>query len=71
MIDVEMKIKWGRFSAELADTGKPFDPSVVPEPDPTVLQEHGFGLFLIEQLMDKVEYDSRDGTNRWRLIKKL
>ena len=55
----------------LEDNGISFNPENVPEPRLGELQEHGFGLFLVRQLMDKVEYHSENGRNRWRLVKML
>ncbi len=55
----------------LEDTGVSFDPSVVPEPRFGELQEHGYGLFLVTQLMDEVEYRPTNVGNTWKLIKYL
>lgn len=55
----------------LDDTGVSFDPTVVPEPRLGELQEHGYGLFLVTQLMDEVEYRPTNVGNTWKLIKYL
>ncbi|MFN8495806.1 MAG: ATP-binding protein [Caldilineaceae bacterium] len=55
----------------LDDTGASFDPSLVPEPRLGELQEHGYGLFLVTQLMDEVEYTPTNAGNTWKLIKNL
>jgi len=42
-----------------------------PNVDPEALQEHGMGLFIINQSFDEVIYESLEGGNRWRLIRML
>jgi serine/threonine-protein kinase RsbW len=60
-----------RVIVDLADTGQWFDIDAVPEPDLENPQVHGYGLFLIRQLMDEVSYQ-RDGEgNVWHLVKYL
>lgn len=56
---------------DLHDKGISFDPTTVPHPDLEDGQVHGYGLFLVEQLMDKVIYQPGTGDNYWRLIKNL
>lgn len=60
-----------RIVIKLQDTGKSFDPHQVPTPRLGELQEHGFGLFLVHQLMDKVEYRPGDNGNFWQLEKNV
>lgn len=60
-----------RLTILLHDTGKPFDPTLVPPPRLGELQEHGFGLFLVRQLMDVVDYQPSPTGNRWRLVKNI
>ncbi len=47
------------------DTGRPFNPENVPEPNVTAplaeRQEGGLGLFLMRQLMDEVSFDFGGG----------
>lgn len=38
-------------------------------PEPTLEQERGRGLFLIQKIMDEVYYHPETGNNRWRLVK--
>ena len=52
------------------DHGPPFQPSPPPLPDPATFADHGRGLFLMEQLMDEVQFDHDDGTVV-RMSKKL
>lgn len=60
----------------LQDTGMPFDPSSVASPDLTspleTRSERGLGVFLIQKMMDSVEYDfSLPGLNQLTMIKHL
>lgn len=60
-----------QFTIEMHDTGSPFDPTDVPEPDLEALQEGGYGLFLAQNLMDDVIYSSKPDGNRWLLSKRI
>lgn len=58
----------------LTDTGKEFDPTAVPEADITLSAEEreigGLGIFLMEQIMDTIEYQ-RIGNKNILTLKKL
>ncbi len=60
-----------RFTATLFDTGAVFDRVQAPAPDLDVPHESGYGLFLVEQLMDEVNYQRQIDGNHWRLMKQL
>ena len=60
-----------RLVIELRDSGDPFDPGQVPEPDLDAAQVHGYGLFLARALLDELRYEARPGENRWHLVKNL
>ena len=60
-----------RIIIMLQDTGHPFDPNQVPTPRFGELQEHGYGLFLVHELMDKVEYRPGVRGNLWQLEKSV
>lgn len=65
----------GRVRMTITDFGHPFEPSEPPAPDmESILEgqrEGGFGLFLIYQTMDQVDYQAgRDG-NHLTLVKRL
>jgi len=60
-----------RLIITLYDTGKSFDPTQIAQPKLGELQEHGFGLFLVQQLMDEVEYNHSPTGNTWKLIKNI
>jgi len=58
---------------ETLDTGIPpqVDLNRVSMPDPTELAEGGYGMAIIQSLMDEVKYSTSQGTNTWRLVKEL
>lgn len=58
-----------QFIIDLGDNGRSFDIDSVTEPDLNQAHTGGYGLFLVHQLMDDVEYHPEPGNNRWRLIK--
>jgi serine/threonine-protein kinase RsbW len=60
-----------RLVVELHDTGASFNPEAVPLPNLDDAQIRGYGLFLVEQLLDEVEYQPQPGGNCWRLVKYL
>jgi serine/threonine-protein kinase RsbW len=56
---------------QLFDDGMPFHEERVPEPDLEQGQIHGYGLFLVRNLMDSVRYERQKNRNVWCLIKNL
>lgn len=56
---------------EFWDTGRSFEPAAVPRPTLGEPRVHGFGLFLVQQLVDDIEYRPMEGGNHWRLTKRL
>jgi serine/threonine-protein kinase RsbW len=56
---------------DLFDTGAHFDPSLLSPIELDEPKTRGYGLFLMEQLMEKVTYNSMPDGNHWRLEKKL
>jgi serine/threonine-protein kinase RsbW len=59
-----------RFVVELADNGRPYDPSTL-APLQDDLQNRGRGLLLVHKLMDEVLYQRLPDGNHWRLVKQL
>lgn len=55
-LDVELTVSPGAVVVVLRDEGVPFQPEGVAAPAPEALAEGGYGLFLIEALMDEVSY---------------
>ena len=60
-----------RLEINLRDTGRSFEPALVPSPNLDEAQIHGYGLFLMRNLMDSVTYTSQAGGNEWCLVKNL
>ncbi len=57
---------------DLYDDGKSFDPASVPDPSPRPdsLNEGGYGLHIVRQIMDRAIYQANTPKgNHWRLIK--
>lgn len=55
----------------IKDRGKSFDPDNIAKPDLNAPQIRGYGLFLVHQLMDDVQYSTQSGENIWRLTKQI
>lgn len=60
-----------RLTLDLYDTGKAFDATHTKKPNLDEPQVHGYGLFLMEELLDDIVYDTSIGKNHWRLVKNL
>jgi anti-sigma regulatory factor (Ser/Thr protein kinase) len=75
-VEVEVKLDQERVTVILTDDGTPFDPfGRSAAPDTTLSVEDrpigGLGIHLVEQLMDKVSYQRREGHNVVVLVKRL
>lgn len=57
-----------RLIVDLKDSGTPFEPTTVPEPDLERGQIRGYGLFLARKLMDEVTYYQDRNHNYWQLV---
>jgi sigma-B regulation protein RsbU (phosphoserine phosphatase) len=56
------------FIIEFVDTGKGFNPAIVPHPQFDGSREGGFGIYIISQIMDDVVYSrGSDNTNHTQL----
>ncbi len=60
-IDVAYLMTPGEFRVEVQDYGPGFDPAGRGEEPPDVFAESGRGIFLMKNLMDRVEIDSQIG----------
>ena len=72
----EATVQGERFTIEIEDDGAPMPPRQAPvlefDPDDIAnLPEGGMGLFLIQSVMDEVEFDRRDGRNAMRMTRRL
>ena len=56
---------------DLYDNGRPFAGLQTPAPELDEPQTHGYGLFLMQALVDDVQYERPGGRNHWRLSKQL
>lgn len=73
-INVSIIVSEEGIQLDFYDQGKSFDPSTVPRPsfNPPPLNEGGFGLHIVRQIMDVVSYERHpEKGNHWRLIKLL
>ena len=70
-IGMKIRLTQTQFIAELCDRGHSFEPEAVAEPALGAPQVRGYGMFLIQSLMDEVRYKSNIGRNTWRLVKEL
>ena len=74
-VTVEVELARERVTVTLTDDGPPFDPFALDAPDTTLSVEErpigGLGIHLVGQLMDKVNYQRREGHNVVVLVKEL
>lgn len=66
-VRLRVLIKDGCAVLRLRDTGIPFDPLAVPDPDVTLPAEKrrigGLGIYMTKKIMDSVEYAYENGQN--------
>lgn len=55
----------------LADNGRPFEYATSRQPNLDEPQIRGYGLFIMKNLMDTVDYCSTEQGNSWHLVKNL
>jgi anti-sigma regulatory factor (Ser/Thr protein kinase) len=53
---IKASIDESKLVISIRDFGEKFSPPEVKKPDPEVLSDHGYGLYIASQIMDKVEY---------------
>ena len=62
-----------QITITIMDSGRPFDPTLVPQPDLTLdaeeREEGGLGIFMIRRNTDAMQYERRDGYNVLQLTK--
>jgi serine/threonine-protein kinase RsbW len=73
MLSIELDER--KVVMEITDFGHAFEPYEAPKPDiQAILKDQpmsGFGLYLIYQTMDQVEYETSEDGNHLRLTKNL
>jgi serine/threonine-protein kinase RsbW len=66
-IEIRLEYRDGYLTAVVSDDGTPFDPLSQPAPDIHAPVEQrkigGLGIHLLRKLMDKADYQRRDGRN--------
>lgn len=71
-IDLTVYTDRGNLVIQIEDIGTHFDITQAVPRDPEEIQPGGLGVFIINQVMDSLEYaKTPDGRNQTRLIKKL
>jgi len=72
-ITVNLSRNPSQIVMETRDTGIPpqMDLSQTSMPAPEELVEGGYGMAIIQTLMDEARYFTSQGTNTWRLVKNL
>ena len=75
LVDIEAVLREHSIEFTITDSGFPFDPTVVPEVDITLLADErsigGLGIHLVRQIMDEVRYQRLDNKNVLTLIKNI
>ena len=61
----------GQIVIEIRDTGTPFNPLTVPPPNLDEPHEHGYGMYLMHELMDEISFTTDSKGNICRMCKRL
>ena len=74
-VSIEIKKDPSEAVLTFTDTGRPYDPLQVHDPDTTLSAEDrpvgGLGIFIVKRTMDSVEYEYRDGKNVLTVKKRI
>jgi len=69
-IDLALLVEDDRVEIEIVDSGAPFNPASYVPPDLEVASDRGYGVHLIDELMDEVDRQpAGDRGTRLRLVK--
>ena len=73
--EIRGSVEDGVVTFRLIDGGTPYDPLAKPDPDILLSGEEreigGLGIYMVKNMVDKMEYVYRDGCNQLILRKKL
>jgi serine/threonine-protein kinase RsbW len=70
-VTVKASIDGDELTISIRDFGEKFSPTDIREPDPDFLADHGYGLYIASQIMDKIEYILSHETGTEVILKKL
>lgn len=70
-VDIELHYDKRAVYVRLVDEGRSFDKNSVAAPQLGSLQERGFGLFLVQELCDDLQYGREKAQNVWQISKNL
>ena len=56
-INIDVEVEPNRVEIRIWDHGAPFNPELLPEPEPGELLESGYGRVLLRRLADEVTYE--------------
>ncbi len=70
-VEVEFDIWEDRLEILIIDSGEGFDWEKIGEPDFSMPKESGYGLYIIRELMDEIEYTRGKNRNILKLVKYL
>lgn len=70
-IGLTMTVEDGVLTITVDDNGIGFLPDEVPQPNFKEHPSHGYGVFIIYEVMDSVSYDSQNGINTLTMKKRL
>lgn len=63
-IEIDVSLEEDRVDIRIWDEGAPFNPDELGEPEPgSLLQEGGYGWFLLRRLADQVTYQRKENKN--------
>jgi len=69
-IIIKLDLYRDRVEIRILDQGAPFNPELLPEPQPGELLDSGYGWFLLRRLADQVTYQRlQDGRNCLSIVK--
>ena len=75
LIQIDASLHKDVLEVVLTDSGRPFDPTTVANPDLNLPPEErpigGLGIFLVRKLMDTLEYERKDDKNILTMTKKV